>query len=118
MKYTCPVCGYLTFNEPPGSNDICRVCGWEDDESQLRFPYTSGANKESLVVAQEVYQKRGYSNRNILMRLFVKDNPRNYQKDSNWRLLAKEDKVEEQQPGVEYGETYPKDPTKLYYWRK
>ncbi|MBO0846033.1 MAG: hypothetical protein J2P22_11530 [Nocardioides sp.] len=36
-EYPCPCCGYLVFDEEPGSYDICAVCGWEDDLSQLRF---------------------------------------------------------------------------------
>ena len=29
--YPCPCCGHLVFEEPPGSDDICLVCFWEDD---------------------------------------------------------------------------------------
>jgi hypothetical protein len=36
-KYPCPCCGYLMFYEGPGSYDICKICFWEDDLSQLRF---------------------------------------------------------------------------------
>ena len=47
-EYPCPCCGYLMFNEEPGSYDICEVCGWEDDLSQLRFATVAGmfANPE------------------------------------------------------------------------
>ncbi|WP_420883151.1 CPCC family cysteine-rich protein [Vibrio neptunius] len=32
MKYTCPCCGYNTFDEPvKGTYDIGELCGWEDD---------------------------------------------------------------------------------------
>ncbi len=52
--YTCPVCGFLTFAEPPGSYDLCEVCGWEDDGVQLANPACSGgANCKSLMEAQE-----------------------------------------------------------------
>jgi rubrerythrin len=37
MKYPCPGCGYLVFDEPPGSYEICPICFWEDDLAQLRF---------------------------------------------------------------------------------
>src|SRR4051812_45725828 len=53
-EYPCPCCGYLTFDEPPGSYDICRVCGWEDDALQLEFATTlaGGANALTLFEAQ------------------------------------------------------------------
>lgn len=54
MLYPCPACGFEVFNEAAGSYDICPVCGWEDDDVQLRFPaLRGGANKESLVEWQE-----------------------------------------------------------------
>ena len=51
-SYPCPCCGYLTSSDP-GSYDICPICGWEDDISQLRFPrMAGGANRVSLIDAQ------------------------------------------------------------------
>ena len=38
-KLPCPCCGYLVFDEPVGSFDICPICDWEDDDVQLRFRY-------------------------------------------------------------------------------
>ena len=47
--YPCPCCGFLMFDEPPGSFDICTVCHWEDDPVQLSHPLLAGgANHESL----------------------------------------------------------------------
>lgn len=41
------------MSEPPGSFEICEVCGWEDDAVQLANPTSGGgANRESLVEAQ------------------------------------------------------------------
>lgn len=61
-KFPCPCCGYLTFEEPPGSYDICDICGWEDDDSQLRFPgMAGGANKPSLIEAQKNFARFGHS---------------------------------------------------------
>jgi hypothetical protein len=37
-----------------GSYDICPICGWEDDVSQLRFPRMHGANKVSLIEGQRI----------------------------------------------------------------
>ncbi|MGC1273246.1 MAG: CPCC family cysteine-rich protein [Planctomycetaceae bacterium] len=52
--YPCPACGFLTFDEPPGSYDICPVCGWEDGAVQLRYPaLRGGANAESLWESQQ-----------------------------------------------------------------
>lgn len=54
VKYPCPCCGYLVFDESPGSHEICPICFWEDDLTQLRFPLMSGgANPVSLIEAQE-----------------------------------------------------------------
>jgi hypothetical protein len=47
--YPCPSCGFIVFDDPPGSYEICQVCGWEDDIVQLRNPdYRGGANGGSL----------------------------------------------------------------------
>lgn len=55
--FTCPCCGHLIFTEPPGSYEICSVCGWEDDPVQLANPCTTGgANKESLWEAQRNFE--------------------------------------------------------------
>jgi anaerobic ribonucleoside-triphosphate reductase len=32
-RWPCPCCGYQVFTGPPGSYEICPVCGWEDDLS-------------------------------------------------------------------------------------
>lgn len=62
IKYPCPGCGYLVFDEPPGSYEICPICFWEDDLAQLRFSRTSwGANRMSLIEAQENYFRDGVS---------------------------------------------------------
>jgi len=42
------------FSEPPGSYDICELCGWEDDHVQLTHPNMGGgANKSSLAAHQQ-----------------------------------------------------------------
>jgi hypothetical protein len=48
------------ISDPPGSCDICPVCFWENDISQLRFARTTGANKASLIQGQQNYQSFGY----------------------------------------------------------
>ena len=53
-SYPCPSCGFLVFDEPSGSYDICQICGWEDDHVQLRYPsMRGGANGDSLVECQQ-----------------------------------------------------------------
>ena len=117
MNYTCPVCGYKTFKEPPGSYDTCVLCGWEDDLSQLRFPETKGANNVTLIDAQKNFKKIGYSTYNFLVRLVSKKNSKNYKKDLEWRPLSDQIDYERPKPGVDYGIKYPEDLTKLYYWK-
>jgi len=104
--YPCPCCGFLVFDDPPGSFDICQVCGWEDDISQLRFP-TMGGAQAPLVDCQRAASERS-----------VVASGMNVERDSAWRPLDPErDAIEVPEPGVDYGVTYPKDPTELYYWR-
>lgn len=52
--YPCPCCGYMTFDQPPGSYSLCGVCDWEDDNVQLAFPLAGGAN-EPLAVCQSKF---------------------------------------------------------------
>jgi hypothetical protein len=54
QSYPCPSCGFLVFYEPPGSYDICSICGWEDDHVQLKHPLMrGGANGGSLFEYQQ-----------------------------------------------------------------
>jgi hypothetical protein len=37
--YPCPGCGFFTLGEKaPGTYDICRLCGWEDNPVQFDNP--------------------------------------------------------------------------------
>jgi anaerobic ribonucleoside-triphosphate reductase len=84
-QYTCPSCGFKTFAEPPGSYDICKICGWEDDGVQLANPACGGgANKESLIEAQEEILKR-YP----LPILEAKG----YERNPKWRPLTESEKA-------------------------
>jgi len=61
-KHPCPVCNYLVFSDAAGSYDICPICFWEDDLVQLAFPdMAGGANKVSLIEAQNNFAKFGVS---------------------------------------------------------
>jgi hypothetical protein len=106
-EYPCPCCGCLVFDEEPGSYDICEVCGWEDDLSQLRFATTGGgANQASLVARQQQF---------IAANETVPDRER----DPEWRPLDPHiDRVEVPETGREYGASYADDGTAYYYWRR
>lgn len=55
--YVCPCCGEHTLHEsPPGTFEICDICGWEDDNVQYLNPdYSGGANAFSLNEAKRIY---------------------------------------------------------------
>jgi hypothetical protein len=49
-EHACPACRFLTLSEaPPGTYEICAICGWEDDPVQFDDPdCRGGANGLSL----------------------------------------------------------------------
>ena len=61
--YTCPCCGYKSFEQcPPGTFEICSICYWEDDPVQFDDPfYAGGANTSSLYMSQRNFIKYGAS---------------------------------------------------------
>lgn len=61
MKYKCPCCGFYTFeHRPNGTYDICKVCFWEDDPTQLGdCNYKGGANGVSLLQAKANFLRFG-----------------------------------------------------------
>lgn len=78
--FPCPCCGYLSIGAPPGSYQICKVCGWEDDGSQLSFPLEGGgANEMCLLEAQIEFRAKQY-----LGKISVDET---YSKDKAWRPL-------------------------------
>ena len=57
-KYKCACCGEYTLTEPAGSYEICKNCGWEEDEVQNDLiDFRGGANVISLREAREIYKK-------------------------------------------------------------
>jgi len=111
VLFPCPACGFLVFSEPPGSYEICDLCGWEDDHVQLRYPRSAtGANAESLLSAQQralehtpihIQEKEGHT------------------RDPQWYPLASASGADECGPvdGREYCEEAASD-SPSYYWRK
>jgi hypothetical protein len=87
MKYTCPCCGYKTFDHnPDGSYDICPICFWEDDLIPLTDPnYEYGANGVSLKQAQKNYIKFRACKDDVLQH--VRQATKDDVKDTNWKLL-------------------------------
>lgn len=116
-KYTCPVCGYLVFDEKPNSYEICPICYWEDEAMQLRYPNERGANRVTLIEAQANFFELGYSD-NRTKNLVRKPTSSDI-KDKNWRLInPKEDIIEEKVDDGKETTIYPVDLTKLYYWEE
>ena len=57
-KYKCACCGEYTLTEPAGSYEICKNCGWEEDEVQNDLiDFRGGANVISLRESREIYKK-------------------------------------------------------------
>ena len=109
-SYPCPACGFLVFGEPPGSYDICSVCGWEDDHVQLRFPGMSGgANKSSLFTHQLAAISKFPLSCNIAS---------GFRRALDWRPLQASEAYIPDTPGsgVAYFEAAAGD-TPQYYWR-
>ena len=117
-RYPCPCCGYLVFVKGPGSYSVCPICFWEDDIVQLRFVHFSGgANRPSLVQAQENYRVFGAMEQRF--RHLVREPRPDEQRDVGWRPLDPiRDNTEEPIPGYDYSRSYPSDLTVLYYWRE
>lgn len=85
MKYTCPCCGYMTFDEALGSDEICDICSWHDDLVSYNHPDRAiGPNKVTLIQAQVNYLEFGISNPSLKK---SRVNITNYPKDSLWRLI-------------------------------
>ncbi|MDD5070870.1 MAG: CPCC family cysteine-rich protein [Candidatus Omnitrophica bacterium] len=87
MKYTCPCCGYKTFDEaPPGTYLICPICFWEDDPGQFEDPnYEGGANVVSLRQAQKNFIEFGACDKKMIKNV-RKLNPKDI-KDLNFKVI-------------------------------
>lgn len=111
MAYPCPACGFKVFDDIPGSHDLCPVCGWEDDDVQLRFPgMRGGANGESLFEHQQRWLKSLPP---------PAQEAEGYRRDERWRPLMPsecQDSGEMPQGGREYFDGIDAERPK-YYWR-
>lgn len=104
--FPCPCCGFLTYDDGPGDDEFCAVCGWQDDLSQLRFASMGrGANRASLREAQMSFLAGSLPSAAAA-----------YDREPEWRPLLEQD-IEVPVPGLDYGMTYADDLTTYYYWR-
>lgn len=112
LNYPCPSCGFLIFDEPPGSYNICDICGWEDDHVQLKHPFMrGGANGGSLFDYQQEIIKE--------IPIEVKETSE-YIRDSAWYPLRSEDYTEDENipnSGLGYFLAATEDAPN-YYWKK
>lgn len=112
QRYPCPCCGHLVFVEPPGSEDICLVCFWEDDLQQLRWPTLGGLNNSvSLIEAQQNRARLGAIEERFAgdVRPPTADEPL----DPTWYPIQNPSAFE----GPDDSAPWPEDSTTLYYWR-
>ena len=102
------------MEEPPGSYGICPVCFWEDDQVQLRWPdWSGGANKPSLVDAQQAFSELGACEARVVP--FVRVPPAQERREPDWRP-ADLDNDGFESAGVQEA-PWPADMTTLYWWR-
>ena len=119
VTYPCPCCGHLVFAEPTGSYDICPICFWQDDESQLRFPTMGGgANRSPLIDAQKNFAEFGASAHRLLDHV-RKPRPHE-QREAGWRPINPMQDLTATPLGealITCGDNYPTNRALLYYWR-
>ena len=114
-RYTCPCCGYETFSESPGSYQICHVCFWEDDPVQILDPWFSGgANRPSLVDAQQNYRIHGAMESRFVGN--VRGIQANDQRDPEWRLVEAADRASVRVPR-DLTEAEAGNLNVWYYWQ-
>ncbi len=114
-RYPCPCCGYRVFGGPPGTEELCPICGWRDDEMHLRFPLFNGMpNGISLVDAQINYALIGAKDPSALQN--VRFPAASDERDPNWRAIDL-DVDDPQTVPVDFdGLAQPEEPSALYYW--
>ena len=115
-RYPCPCCGYLTYDAPPGSYEICPICYWEDDISQLKDPrYAGGANIESLVEAQRNFAANGWCEARVAEH--VRPPGKADRRDPSWRPIdPNTDDVVPVTGNLWQGKRI--DLERAYYWRR
>ncbi|WP_405820662.1 CPCC family cysteine-rich protein [Streptomyces sp. NBC_01390] len=113
----CPCCGRLVFDIEdgwPGSFAICPICFWEDDAQQFRWPsMPGGANRVSLVEAQENFQAYGACDQHG--RRFARPSADDEPLDPDWRPIdLAVDLFEDWRSGTH--RPWPTAPSVLCWW--
>lgn len=112
-KFPCPCCGHRVFDSGPGSQEICPVCFWEDDVTQLRWPLLAGcSNKVSLVDAQANYQLLGASEERFISN--VRTAEEGESRPPLWRVIDMSSDIFE--ATLESRHPWPEDRVVLYWW--
>jgi len=112
--FPCPCCGYLVFDEPPGSYSICPICFWEDGDVQLRWPdRAGGANRPSLIDSQREYRQLGVMESRFPG--YVRPPTDSETVEAGWRTIDPAVDRFEKRGVHEVG--WPDDLTVLYWWR-
>src|SRR5262245_7345813 len=114
LRYTCPCCGYRTFDEFPGSDNICHVCFWHDDAVQILDPwFDGGANDPSLVEAQGNYARFGATEQRLIPH--VKGVLPGDERDPRWRRAMEADRAHIRTPR-DLSQNEHRDLKIWYYW--
>lgn len=103
-KFPCPCCGYRVHDREPGFHQVCPICGWEDDLTQLRFARMPGSsNTVSLEEAQRNFRDYGASERRSIGNTRTPVDGETL--DKGWRLIdPSRDNIEQPMRGTPYAE--------------
>lgn len=111
LRYTCPCCGFKTLDDP-FSYDICEVCYWEDDPTQLEYPALElGPNDGSLCEEQAKILKA--------ISVTIKEY-KGFSRDDEWRPIHSDECITPSKPhknGLDYFNLIGEEQLK-YYWEK
>lgn len=114
VRFPCPCCGHLVFDEPPGSYDICGICFWEDDAVQLRWPdWAGGANRPSLIEALQAYVE--LCTKEFRFTSLVHQPTDDEPLEAGWRPIDLA--IDSFEPRGVKASSWPNDSTDLYWWR-
>lgn len=125
LPHPCVCCGRRTLPGPPGSHEICPLCGWEDDVGALRWPdRPGGANELSLIDAQRHLTRSAGPGLGglALTGLSPTDpalspaDPADFEQEPFWRPI--DPRLDLFEPRGGHLAPWPEDRTVLYWWRR